>query len=98
MKKSTEHAATSAPGWRIGSAYLIRTVTMIHTGRLVAVTEHELVLENAAWIPDTGRFSDALRDGSFVEVEPFPDGHVIIGRGALIDACELPFDLPREKK
>src|SRR3990167_6108770 len=71
--------------WEIGKIYLIRTVTMIDTGRLVAVTEHELVLEDAAWIADTGRFSDALQSATFLEVEPFPDGRVIIGRGSIID-------------
>jgi len=103
MKAATRKTAKTlktktAPGWKIGSAYLIRTVTMIQTGRLVAVTEHELILEDAAWIADTGRFSDALRGGGFLEVEPFPDGEVIVGRGAVIDACAVPFSLPREKK
>ena len=28
--------------WEVGKNYLIRTVTMIDTGRLVAVGEHEL--------------------------------------------------------
>lgn len=98
MKKRTNKKAKAAPGWQIGSAYLIRTVTMIQTGRLVAVTDQELVLEDAAWIADTGRFSDAVRGGSFLEVEPFPDGQVIIGRGAVIDACAVPFALPRSQK
>ena len=75
--------------WEVGSIYLIRTVTMIDTGRLVAVTDKELVLEDAAWIADTGRFSDALRSAEFQEVEPFPDGQVIIGRGAVIDAVKI---------
>src|SRR6185369_836883 len=66
--------------WIIGKAYLIRTVTMIDTGVLVAVTPTELVLEEAAWIADTGRFSDAIAKAEFDEVEPFPDGPVIIGR------------------
>ena len=96
--RTTAKASRGVPGWEIGAAYLIRTVTMIQTGRLIAVNEHELVLEDAAWIADTGRFSDALRGGSFVEVEPFPDGHVIVGRGSIVDACALPFALPREKK
>lgn len=72
--------------WKIGEIYLIRTVTMIDTGRLVAVTEHELVLEDAAWVADTGRFSDAIKKTEYSEVEPFPDGQVIIGRGSVIDA------------
>ena len=66
--------------FEIGAIYLIRTVTMIDTGRLLRVTPMELVLEEAAWIADTGRFSDALKKLSFNEVEPFPDGEVIIGR------------------
>lgn len=75
--------------WQIGKVYLIRTVTMIDTGRLVAVTPQELVLEDAAWIADTGRFSDALKKLSFNEVEPFPDGRVIVGRGGIVDAVEI---------
>lgn len=75
--------------WVVGKCYLIRTVTMIQTGRLVKVTDKELVLEEAAWIADTGRFSDALVSLNFNEVEPFPDGLVFIGRGAIIDAVSV---------
>lgn len=98
MKSSKPSPASkSAEHWKIGYNYLIRTVTMIDTGRLVAISDHELVLEDAAWIADTGRFADALRSGSFSEVEPFPDGRVIVGRAALIDACEIAA-LPRTQK
>ena len=83
--------------WVIGANYLIRTVTMIDTGRLVAVTAQELVLEDAAWIADSGRFSDAVKAANFNEVEPFPDGRVIIGRGSVIDAVTIK-DLPRSQK
>ena len=58
--------------WKIGANYLIRTATMIDAGKLVAVTEHELVLEDASWIADTGRFGKALETSSFNEVEMFP--------------------------
>lgn len=83
--------------WQIGANYLIRTVTMIDTGRLVAVGEHELVLEDAAWIADTGRFSYAVIKAEFNEVEPFPTGNVIIGRGSIVDAVQIP-SLPRKQK
>ena len=83
--------------WQIGQNYLIRTVTMIQTGRLVSVSSQELVLEDAAWIPDTGRFADALQSCKFGEVEPFPQGPVIIGRGAVIDAVQI-ISLPRAQK
>jgi hypothetical protein len=75
--------------YKIGKAYLIRTVTMIQTGRVVEVGPQEIVLEEAAWIPDTGRFSSALKSLNFSEVEPFPDGRVIVGRGSVIDAVEI---------
>lgn len=83
--------------WVIGKNYLIRTVTMIQTGRLVAVTQQELVLEDAAWIADTGRFANALLTCKFNEVEPFPDGQVIVGRGAVIDAVQIS-ETPRVQK
>ncbi len=90
-------ASLSAQSWEIGKIYLIRTVTMIDTGRLVAVTPQELVLEDAAWIADTGRFADALVKAEFGEVEPFPDGRVIVGRGAVIDAVQIS-KAPRTQK
>ena len=83
--------------WHIGKPYLIRTVTMIQTGRLVQVTAQELVLEDACWIPDTGRFSDTLKSLEFSEMEPFPDGPVIVGRGSVIDAVVIR-DVQRSKR
>lgn len=91
------NATDNATAFVIGKPYLIRTVTMTNTGRVVKVTHHEVVLEDAAWIADSGRFSDALKSGKFGEVEPFPDGQVIIGRGAIVDAVQVP-DLPRSQK
>lgn len=84
--------------WKIGQNYFIRTVTHHVTGRLVAVTAKELVLEDAAWIADDGRFSNALEKGELNEVEPFPEGQVIVGRGSLIDAVIWKHELPRSVK
>jgi hypothetical protein len=63
---------------------------MAISGRVVSVNRHEIVVVEAAWIADTGRFCDAVKSGVFSEVEPFPDGPVIIGRSALIDATVIP--------
>ena len=83
--------------YEIGKNYLIRTVTMIDTGRVVAVTEHEIVLEDAAWVADTGRFANTLKSCDFNEVEPFPAGQVIVGRHSVIDAVQIE-TLPRKQK
>jgi len=83
--------------FEIGKNYLIRTVTMIISGTLKWVGEKEIQMDNAAWIADTGRFHDALKDQSkFNEVEPFPNP-VIIGRGSIIDATEIK-DVPMVQK
>ena len=83
IKQSTAHP------FEIGKPYLIRTVTMIDTGIVKAVYPTEIVLTDAAWIADTGRFSDAIAKSEFGEVEPFPDGEVIVGRGSIIDAVRI---------
>lgn len=81
----------------IGKNFLIRTVTMYHTGRVVAINDKFLVLEDAAWIPDTGRFSDALKTGELAEVEPV-DGRVRVSLGAVVDIFEWNHELPRTQK
>lgn len=89
----------SSHPYKIGKNYFIRTVTHHLTGRLIKVTPKELVLEEAAWIADDGRFHDALKTGNLNEVEPFPkDEEVIIGRGSLIDAVIWKHKLPGEQK
>lgn len=79
----------------LGKSYLIRTVTMIQTGRVCWIGEREIMLEDAAWIPGTGRFHEALKDPQVLdEVEPsaLP---CIVGRGAIVDAWPWPHPLPR---
>ena len=78
----------------IGKNYLIRCVTFYYTGKLVSVTKHDLVLEDAAWIADTGRFHDCLASGTLKEVEEFPNP-VIIPKSSIIDATEWRLSLPR---
>lgn len=84
--------------YHVGKTYFIRTVTHHYTGVLVKVGRQELVLKDAAWIADDGRFHDALKSGNFNEIEPFPDGEVILGRGAILDAHVMKFIAPRTQK
>lgn len=89
----------SASPYKLNAPYFIRTVTHHYTGLLVQVTDKELVLKEAAWIADNGRFANALASGVFSEVEPFPqDLEVIIGRGAVLDASVWRHPLPKEQK
>jgi hypothetical protein len=82
----------------VGKSVLVRAVTHYYTGRVVAFSAEELLLEDAAWIADTGRFATALRTGVLSEVEPYPDGVVSINRGAIVDVSEWKHALPRDQK
>ena len=84
--------------YEIGQNYFIRTVTNYFTGTLLWVGNQELLLDNVSWIADTGRFSNALKEGKLNEVEPFPEGHVIIGRGSIIDATPWQFSIVMVQK
>jgi hypothetical protein len=75
--------------YKLGQAYLFRTVTYSVTGVVARVTSQEIVVTDAAWIADTGRFGAALEKSSFEEIEAAPDGEVIIGRGAVTDAWPI---------
>jgi len=81
----------------VGQNYLIRTVTMIQVGKLERVTDKELILSDASWIADTGRFGQCLAKGTFDEVEKLPDS-VIVSRGAIVDAHKFNHELPKETK
>jgi hypothetical protein len=83
--------------FEIGKAYLIRTVTMHYTGRVIAITDSDVLLEDAAWIADTGRFADSLQTGELSEIEPYP-GRVAVCRGAMVDFCEWTHRLPKVQK
>lgn len=90
-------SSTKTNPFKVGEAYLIRTVTMIVLGKLEAVHDSELVMSSASWVADTGRFYDALKTGKLNEVEPFTDD-VIVGRGSIIDATIWTHKLPKEQK
>ena len=81
----------------IGNNVLVRAVTFYYTGKLAAIEDGFLVLEDAAWIADTGRFSAALAKGALNEVEPYPD-ICYVSVGAVVDVSPWHHDLPRSVK
>jgi hypothetical protein len=83
--------------FNVGEAYLFRTVTHIQTGRVKEICGPFVVLEDAAWVADTGRFHDSLKNGDLGEVEPFT-GDCILNTGSLIDATPWIHALPDAQK
>ena len=97
QKKSNVELNKLEVPFKVGSAYFIRTVTYFATGRVKAIVGQFLVLEDAAWIADTGRFSDALAKGILSEVEPV-EVDMYLNMNSISDAFDWGHKLPREQK
>lgn len=80
----------------VGKVYAFRTVTMIYTGRLKAISNQEFLIDEAAWIPETERWADFAATGAHKEAEPYTKP-VIISRGALLDCTEIPSVIRKQK-
>ena len=80
----------------LGQKVIIRA-NFTYTGRLIEVWPTFFVLKDAAWIPSSGRWGHALATGELDEVEPFPDGPVIVARPTY-DVARWNHPLPREAK
>jgi len=78
-----------ASPFRVGATYLIRTVTMTWYGTVKSADGKFIILKDASWIADTGRYSEALKDANnFDEVEP-TQTDVFVATGAIVDATEM---------
>ena len=82
--------------FEIGKAYFIRTVTYHLTGKVKEIKGNFLILEDGAWIADSGRFNEMIKTGKANEVEPVED--IIINLNSITDAFEWKHKLLREVK
>lgn len=94
--------------YEVGKAYVFRCVTYHYVGRVKEIFLREIVLEDGAWIAETGgrecRWADFLEKGptNSSEIEPYPkakedgetNGKVIIPLGGIVDASPWQHDLP----
>jgi hypothetical protein len=81
----------------IGEAVYIRTITYHQTGRVIGLTKSFVVLEDAAWIPDSGRFMQAIETGTLDEVEPVTVP-VRVSLACIVDVYPWLHNLPRSQK
>lgn len=90
---------TACPKVTVGSAVFVQTVTFGYTGRVVAQADGMLWLTDAAWIAETGRFTQAMASGEFDEVEPYPEGQVVaLAVGAIVTIMPWVHKLPRARR
>ena len=76
----------------IGEKFFFRTVTYHMTGRVKKVVGSILELENAAWIADSGRFMNAIKEGKLNEVEPV--GRAFLNIQTVVDFFPWKHKLP----
>lgn len=83
----------------VGEKYLVYTATHYWCGECTESTPGRTLLDNASWVVDTGRLSEAFKTGEFAEVEPLPDGNKLhLNTQAIIAAPVWPHALPRRRK
>ena len=80
----------------IGKKFFFRTVTYHTVGMVTGRIGNLLVLEDAAWIADSGRFMDCIKNGEVNEVEPV--GDCLLNLSTVVDAFPWNHELIKEQK
>ncbi len=80
----------------VGQKLFIRTVTYHMTGEVVKRMGAFIQLKDAAWIADSGRFNEAIKNGTLNEVEPV--GTAWINLSSVVDFFPWKHKLPKEVK
>ena len=80
----------------IGKKFFFRTVTYHLVGRVVKQVGDFLMLEDASWVADSGRFTQAIKNGTLKEVEPV--GDLGVNLKATVDFFPWKHSLPKEQK
>jgi hypothetical protein len=94
--KETEDFDISGLQDFVGKSFFFRTVTYHLTGRVKKIIGMMLILEDAAWIADSGRFEQAIKEGKLSEVEPV--GDAILNLSTVVDMFPWKHALPLIQK
>ena len=80
----------------IGGKFYFRTVTFHLTGEVKKIVGRFAYLKTAAWIADSGRFMETIKNGILNEVEPV--GDAFINLDTVVDFFPWKHKLPTEQK
>lgn len=80
----------------VGKKLFIRTVTYHLVGKVNKRLGQFIELEDASWIADSGRFMNAIKDGTLSEVEPV--GTAWVNLQSIVDFFPWKHALPKEQK
>lgn len=80
----------------VGSKYYFRTVTYHTVGEVKKIVGRFAQLKDASWVADSGRFMNAIKDGTLSEVEPV--GTAFVNLDTVVDFFPWTHRLPTEQK
>jgi len=80
----------------VGSKFYFRTVTYHTVGEVKKVVGRYVQLKNASWVADSGRFMNAIKDGTLSEVEPV--GVAFVNMDTVVDFFPWVHPLPKDQK
>lgn len=80
----------------IGEKLFLRTLTYHLVGRVERRMGSFLELSGASWVADSGRFTQAIKEGKLNEVEPV--GKAWVNLSAVTDFFPWKHELPTEQK
>ena len=79
-----------------GGKYFFRTVNYHLVGKVVKVSGRIIELSEASWVADSGRFMNAIKNGTLDEVEPV--GVAYLNFECVCDFFPWKHDLPKDQK
>lgn len=84
--------------FKVGSKVFLWGLNKMTTGTIVALHDDSVILDNASWVADSGRFHEFMQDpaSKASEVEMYP-GKIQLNTATLIDAT-LVSSIPKETK
>ena len=80
----------------VGNKFFFRTVTYHLVGKVVKRIGNILELKDASWIANSGRFMQAIKDGTLNEVEPV--GTAYLNLQTVTDFFPWKHSCPKEQK
>lgn len=80
----------------IGKKLFIRTVTYHLVGEVKNRIGNLFELKDASWVADSGRFMNAIKDGTLNEVEPV--GQMWVNIESIVDIFPWVHKLPKDQK
>ena len=80
----------------VGSKLFMRTITYHMVGKVTKVVGSLLELSDASWVADSGRFMQAIKNGTLNEVEPV--GRCWVNFNTVVDCFPWKHDLPSVQK